>query len=43
MKYEEPIMDVMKLYADDIIRTSGEGDDLHNGGIIDDGSFVPKQ
>lgn len=39
MKYEEPIMDVMKLYVDDIIRTSGEGNDLTNEGNVPDYGF----
>lgn len=43
MKYEEPRLNVLKLYVDDIVRTSGEGNDLSNEGIIDDENFVPKQ
>lgn len=42
MKYEEPKFFVI-CEPDDIIRTSGEGNDLSNEGIIDDENFVPKQ
>jgi len=41
MKYEEPKFFVI-CEPDDIIRTSGEDNDLTNGGTIDDGSFGPK-
>ena len=40
MKYEEPKLLVVSFSSRDIIRTSGEDDDLMNGGTITDGSFA---